>query len=96
VLGTSFDSNYNCISQRKFSCAFPPPYEETARVEKSKAAGQRLQYLQNGAASTAISCLNHMSVRFERKQLQIKYVQAGSSATCTGAKEKSAEHYFFP
>jgi hypothetical protein len=33
---------------KKFSSAFPPPYEKTARVEKNKAAEQRLQYLQNG------------------------------------------------
>jgi hypothetical protein len=36
------------IKSKKFSSAFPPPYEKTARVEKNKAAEQRLQYLQNG------------------------------------------------
>jgi len=40
--------------------------KKLARVEKSKAAGQRLQYLQRTAASSVINCLNHMSVHFKR------------------------------
>jgi hypothetical protein len=32
----------------------------------------------------------------KKKQLHIKYIQAGSSVTCAQAMEKSAEHYFFP
>jgi hypothetical protein len=39
--------------------------KKTARVEKNKAAGQRPQYLQNGAASSVISCFNDMSVHLK-------------------------------
>jgi hypothetical protein len=53
------------IESKKFSSAFPPPYEKTARVAKYKAAGQRLQYLQSRAASSTISCLDHMSVHLK-------------------------------